>query len=186
MSADAWVVVKVGGSLFDWPDLGARLHAWLTQLDAARVMLVPGGGAMADAIRRLDCTHQLGAEASHWLAIEAMSVTGRFVRALLADFAYASESVLVLDALPFFQADEANAEHLPHSWQVTSDSLAVRAAVLAKACELILLKSVDCDGTDWAAAARAGIVDGYFTAALHQAPREMQIRLVNLRTWSPM
>jgi aspartokinase-like uncharacterized kinase len=68
---------------------------------------------------------------------------------------------------------------LPHRWDVTSDSLAVRVAALAGARELILLKSTDPPSADWT---EAGFVDAYFSEALRQAPRDLQVRAVNLRT----
>jgi aspartokinase-like uncharacterized kinase len=195
MCDDAWTVVKVGGSLFDWPLLGERLSSWLTRLDASRVLLVAGGGPAADALRELDVVDPLGDDAAHWLAIEAMSFNARALQERLPTarivceipdpaFLACASGWYLLDALPFFRADESNAGHLPHSWRVTSDSLAVRAAVLAKARELILLKSVSWPGTDWTEAMHAGIVDAYFMDALRQSPSDMRIRIVNLRTWS--
>jgi 5-(aminomethyl)-3-furanmethanol phosphate kinase len=176
MSIDSCTVVKVGGSLFDLPDLRQRLRGWLAQLDAARVLLVPGGGATADAIRAIDGVHRLGEEAAHWLAIQALSVNARLLRELLPD-----ASLEILDPLPFFQADEENPDHLPHLWEVTSDSLAVRAATLVDARELILLKSVSWEGNDWAAASRVGVVDGYFARAVCAAHSSLRIRIINLR-----
>src|SRR4051794_12217769 len=75
------IVAKVGGSLYDLPDLGARLKLWLGPLP--RVLLVPGGGAMADAVRRLDNVHGLGEEASHWLALRALELNAQFLSHLL-------------------------------------------------------------------------------------------------------
>ena len=194
MSHDAYIVVKVGGSLFDWPELGEHLNAWLGRLKATKVLIVPGGGAPAEAVRSLDNVHHLGEEAAHWLAIQAMSLNARFLQELLPSarivgdvelFANASGTEagwFILDALPFFRADDARSDRLPHDWNVSSDSLTVRAAVLVNAGELILLKSVTGPGDDWAEAARAGLVDGFFVAALKQAPTTMRVRLVNLRT----
>ncbi len=190
--SDAWTVVKIGGSLFDWPELGGRLRALLKQFDGGKVLLVPGGGTIADAVRAFDQTHRLGEDASHWLAIQALSVNARLLQALLpaahlfASLANASDSdkLCILDPLPFFHADDQNGDHLPHCWHVTSDSLAVRAAVLLPAREFILLKSASWDGDDWDAASRAGVVDGYFAAALRQAPDSLRVRVINLRTCS--
>src|SRR6185312_2367106 len=89
-----------------------------------------------------------------------------------------------LDALPFFRADEASVDHLPHCWSVTSDSLAVRAATLLGATELILLKSVEWHGSNWPEASRNSVVDAYFTEALEQAEQALRVRIVNLRSWS--
>ncbi len=69
------IVVKVGGSLFDSPRLGPALRAYLDALAPADVLLVPGGGPVADAVRELDRTHGLGEEAAHWLALRSLGVT---------------------------------------------------------------------------------------------------------------
>lgn len=215
MADNAWIIVKVGGSLFDLPDLRQRLRAKLRQLGAAKVLLIPGGGATADAIRAFDTAHQLGEEASHWLALQALSLNARMLQQLLPEsrmvadipepeaqardaasaLARASGSdemriageirgrFFLLDAFRFFHADELRSDHLPHCWDVTSDSLAVRAATLAQAHELILLKSVDSEASDWSEAARSGIVDSYFARALQQAPAALRVRLINLRAW---
>src|SRR5204862_6165233 len=83
MNTDAGlVVVKVGGSLYDLPDLGPRLAAWLRTL-VGPVLLVPGGGAMADAVRHLDRYHGLGAEISHELALRSLTMNAWFLAALL-------------------------------------------------------------------------------------------------------
>jgi aspartokinase-like uncharacterized kinase len=209
MPNNAWIIVKIGGSLFDLPDLRERLRARLRQLGAAKVLLVPGGGATADAIRAFDTAHLLGEDASHWLALQALSLNARMLQELLPEARIVSEipepaadardaasapacatgadengsRFFLLDAFPFFHADEQRPDHLPHCWDVTSDSLAVRVATLAKAHELILLKSVVWEASDWTEAARSGIVDRYFAQALQQAPAALRVRLINLRAW---
>src|SRR5262245_62868008 len=110
-------VVKVGGSLFDLPDLGPRLRRWLGQLPAGEVLLVPGGGATADVVRAFDRVHHLGEEAAHWLALRAMSVNAALLESL-------APGVPVLDALAFARDDEGRPGRLPHCWAVTSDSVA--------------------------------------------------------------
>ncbi len=56
------IVVKVGGSLFDLPDLGPRLVQFLARLPTREIILVPGGGPIADLIRKFDQLHGLGEE----------------------------------------------------------------------------------------------------------------------------
>src|SRR5687768_7883128 len=77
-----WQVVKVGGSLYDWPALSIRLTMFLQKLDKAPVLVVPGGGATADAIRQFDQVHRIGEVAAHWLALQALSINAGCVRAL--------------------------------------------------------------------------------------------------------
>src|ERR1700737_80612 len=79
------VVVKVGGSLFDLPDLGPRLKSWLDELASFAVVLVPGGGPTANVVRELDRHHGLGEETAHWLALQALTFNAAFLAALLEE-----------------------------------------------------------------------------------------------------
>jgi aspartokinase-like uncharacterized kinase len=174
MTDERPVVAKVGGSLFDLPDLGPRLRAWLGQLESRRVVLIPGGGPTADAIRTLDRTHHLGDEAAHWLALRAMVLNAHFLARLLpasqvvarlaeCPASWQSKLTPILDAHAFALADEGQPGSLPHRWDVTSDSVAARVAIVAGARRLILLKSIAIPPhTAWADAGRQGWVDGYF------------------------
>jgi aspartokinase-like uncharacterized kinase len=74
--------------------------------------------------------------------------------------------VPILDGLAFARGDEARAGCLPHSWDVTSDSLAARAARLFAADRLVLLKATGLPaGVGWQEAARRGLVDNHFPQA---------------------
>jgi aspartokinase-like uncharacterized kinase len=156
------IVVKVGGSLFDHPRLGLGLRAYLESLAPSEVLLIPGGGDLAETVRKLDRLHGLREEASHWLALQTMTVTGAFLSQLINLPAFGSR-VRIADAFAFAQDDEGNSGALPHSWDVTSDSIAARMAVIFQAERLILLKSIDIPpGTPWTNAAERGWVDPYF------------------------
>ncbi len=188
--ADELVVVKVGGSLFDLPDLGPRLRAWLGRLDAGRVLLVPGGGPTADVVRTFDRLHALGDETSHWLAIRALTVNAHFLQALLPGAimvrdphcAREHRAVCVLDPYPFLQVDEGRPGCLPHRWEVTSDAIAARAAAVSGARRLILLKSVTVPaGMSWEEAGARGLVDRWFARALEGGPEGLRVASVNLR-----
>jgi aspartokinase-like uncharacterized kinase len=185
--ADAPVVVKVGGSLYDLPDLGNRLGRWLEGLGRCRVVLVPGGGPTADVIRTLDGCHGLGEERAHWLALRALTLNAWFLATLLPHGVVTDDptagppgSLAILDAHAFAQADEGRPGALPHNWAVTSDALAARVAVVAGARRLILLKSVTvADGLDWRGAERLGIVDAAFADIVGR--HALEVRAVNLR-----
>ena len=184
------IVVKVGGSLYDLPDLGARLHGFLhEQCAGASVILVPGGGPTVDAVRRLDRLHALGEETSHWLALHALTLNAHFLAALLpsarivgaVDEGNRSE-LAILDVHAFARADENRPGHLPHRWAVTSDAFAARAAIVFDADALILLKSTTIPpGVDWREAGRCGWVDEWFAEVLGEAETKLQVRAVNLR-----
>jgi aspartokinase-like uncharacterized kinase len=181
------VVVKVGGSLFDLPDLGPRLQAWLARLSALAVLLVPGGGPTADVVRDLDRRHALGEEASHWLALRALTVNAHFLQTLLPGAVVVPQpcgrgGLSVLDPYAFARADEGRPGCLPHCWQVTSDAVAARAAVVGQARRLLLLKSVTIpEGMAWDEAGRCGLVDEAFAGVLVQAAEPLKVSAVNFR-----
>lgn len=187
------IVVKVGGSLFELPDFAARLHSWLRDLEQRRqgatAILVPGGGATTDVIRRLDQVHALGHEKAHWLALWALSLNAQFLAQLLPGIPIVSlveegAPQGIVDAFSFAVADEGKSGCLPHCWDTTSDSVAARVAVVTKASELILLKSTTIPPTmSWKEAGAAGYVDPVFHHVLQQAPRELRVAAVNFRTW---
>jgi aspartokinase-like uncharacterized kinase len=148
------IVVKVGGSLYDHPRLGPGLRAFLQALPEY-ALIVPGGGPFANVVRKMDSVHGLSARASHQLALQAMNFASRFLREL---------------GIPNEMLDAAEClDGLPHSWDVTSDSIAAWAAITRKASRLVLLKSVDLprDG-NWREAADRGWVDPHFPALVEK------------------
>ena len=174
------IVVKVGGSLFDHPALGPALRAFVESLAPADVLLIPGGGPVADAVRELDRVHGVGEESAHWLALRALGVTAAFLEGIARPtpptplpegrgekspppFREGGWGVGVLNCFTFACEDEGRPGSLPHTWAVTTDSIAARAAVVFRAERLVLLKSVDIpSGTPWETAAANGWVDAHF------------------------
>lgn len=170
------VVVKVGGSLFDHPHLGAGLAQFLgTFPPNEAITLVPGGGAATDVIRDLEAVHHLSDTDSHWLAIEMLAVMERFLTAILRphfDLARLRRIPLVetLQTLP-----------LPASWEATSDSIAAAVAATLGA-RLVLLKSIDIPvGTPWEEAVSRVWVDAYFPTAVADLAESVEV--VNFRDW---
>jgi 5-(aminomethyl)-3-furanmethanol phosphate kinase len=173
-------IAKVGGSLFDLPDLRARLRAWMEGQTRQRFLLVPGGGDLADAIRRLQSVHRFGDPAAHWMGIRTMTVQAHVLGVVLdapVVTTVGNDPVAVFDVWPFLTADEGRAGALEHSWNVTSDSIAARIARRV-GTPLTLLKSTDRpDGISWREAADRGLVDAAFPAAA----AGLDVEWVNLR-----
>lgn len=186
-------VVKIGGSLYDLPDLAIRLRRWLAAECEGGVLLVPGGGPAADVVRDFDRRHHLGEEASHWLALRVLSLNAHFLAALLPSArvlhdveacqrAWQENVIPILDVFSFARADEERPDRLPHSWAVTSDAVAARVAVVTQASQLVLLKSTTIPPEmNWHEAGRLGWVDAVFAEVVREAPG-LRIRAVNLRT----
>ena len=144
------VVAKVGGSLERGTNLRA-LCLLLAELGCKRrLLVVPGGGVFADKVRECGSRYGLSDAASHWMAVLAMDQFGY----LLSDLIPGSEPARDTDAacqialsgrvpvlVPFGLLH--NADPLPHSWTVTSDSISAWVAELVQAPKLVLLKPVD-------------------------------------------
>lgn len=140
------LVVKIGGGLLRTGGLESlrRACAEATELAARRpVLIVPGGGPFADAVRAVDAQVALADEVAHALALRAMDQLGLIVAALLPGAELLTSlltphGLAVLLAAPAFR----DRPDVPQSWAATSDSLAVLAAAAIGAEEAVLLKPV--------------------------------------------
>jgi aspartokinase-like uncharacterized kinase len=142
----AAIVVKIGGGLlraegFDGLRRGCAEAARMAM--HRPVLVVPGGGPFADAVRAVDAEVGLDDDVAHVLALRAMDQLGVLVRALLPDASLvgglvAPRALGVLLVAPAFE----DRPDVPQSWAVTSDSLAVLAAAAIGATEAVLLKPV--------------------------------------------
>jgi aspartokinase-like uncharacterized kinase len=116
--------------------------------------VVPGGGPFADEVREFDRRVGISPDAAHWMAILAMDqyahvLAGRIPHAVLVEEpdcirgALARAGAVVLAPSRWMRS----ADVLPHSWDVTSDSIAAFVAGALDARRLILIKP-DSAGSD--------------------------------------
>lgn len=185
-------VCKLGGSLLDWSGLPEVL-AWLEQQWQGRpLVMVVGGGQTADLVRSWDRLFALGEERAHWLALQSLELNESLVTQLWPRLRpvrnRAQTEAALQDGVPalicascFVRWGERQAcPPLPHTWQVTTDSIAAWIAHLLNARELLLAKSVDLPtGCTLPEAARQGLVDDHFPNLARGLPR---ISWVNLRS----
>lgn len=160
------VVVKIGGSLLQRVEEFDRVLGVVAELGRARrLLIVPGGGPFADAVRAIDARVRLSDDAAHWMAILAMDqyahlIAERLVHGALVasaaeiDHAHSSARIPVLAPYRWLR----DADPLPHSWDVTSDSIAAWCAHAVGAPQLVLIKPSGASGDD--------VVDRYFSRAL--------------------
>jgi 5-(aminomethyl)-3-furanmethanol phosphate kinase len=130
------LVVKVGGGLLrdeGLDGLGQACADVVALASERRVLVVPGGGPFADAVRAIDAELGLSDAVAHRLALHAMDQLGVLLAALLP-----GGEISVLEVAQAF----AGSPDIPESWAVTSDSLAVFAAAAIGAEEAVLLKPV--------------------------------------------
>ena len=173
-------LIKVGGGISTLPGALDRLGQSL--LAAARIaplVVVPGGGPFADAVRAFEGAVGHSADAAHWMAILGMDQLAHAI----ASHAPGSEVIhdaaeirpaLDRGALPILAPYRwlRAADELPHTWDVTSDSLAAYLAGLLGAERLILIKPVEGEARE--------LVDPYFAKATPASLEVVSISLANL------
>ena len=127
------IVVKVGGSLFHQ----IRSLAPVFKNSECPLLLIPGGGPFADTVRR----YNINNDSAHWMAVAAMEQFGWYISSHgilpTAEMAVPSVTTFFLPYRYFLSHDG-----LPHTWDVTSDTMAAWVAACLH-LDLLLLKSVD-------------------------------------------
>ena len=159
-------VVKVGGGLVGRSGAFERVTGALAACGGGRPFLVaPGGGPFAEVVRERSRHLQINADTAHWMAILGMD---QYAHALASHIrgaalvererdipvALAAGRIPVLAPYQWLRA----ADPLPHSWDVTSDSIAAWLAGTLGAARLILVKPVAGDPVT--------LADPYFPRAL--------------------
>lgn len=169
------VVLKLGGSLAE----SGRLRTLLALVSRARrpVVVVPGGGAFADAVRETQAALGFSDEAAHDMALLAMHQMAEAMIALEPRLLAADTLVGIARAwrrrrIPVWLPAGlcAGDRCIPRDWSITSDGLAARLAERLGGVELVLVKSRSVRHTASAKAlAREGIVDPVFPAIIERA-----------------
>jgi 5-(aminomethyl)-3-furanmethanol phosphate kinase len=141
-------VIKIGGGLTAVPGALDRVCTAVTAAACDhRILVVPGGGPFADAVRRFDRSFGLSPDAAHWMAILAMDqyahvLVHRMPGALLIEEPGAVFERLKPGCVTVLAPSRwmRSADVLPHNWEVSSDSIAAFVAGALDAARLILIK----------------------------------------------
>jgi dihydroneopterin aldolase len=168
-SAVVPTVVKLGGSYA----FSHALKGWIDAVGACagRVVVVPGGGPFADAVRSAQPKMGFDDRAAHEMALLAMDQYGYALANLgagwrLAASAAAIRRVLLDGGVPVWSAMPMmrGAKDVPWSWDVTSDSLSAWLAGRIGAKRVLLVKHVEPPADPLRAAdlVAEGIVDPAF------------------------
>ena len=213
-------VIKLGGSLLGNSDTPKRIELWLVKQAECqkpgdsklwRNFWIVGGGELADTVRDWDAKFSLEPSFTHWICIDLMDINARLLSAwftrwpIIDQFSSDHESgnqianqipnqiVLVSPWLRQGNTD------LPQSWATTSDSIAMAAADLLQADELVLLKSCDPPGflepidpsgpsglsLEWLSLeslASSDFVDKQFVPQFRSLTKKMSVRFVNFNS----
>lgn len=142
------LVVKIGGGLLaDAAAFDAVMRTMSSAGRERRLLIVPGGGPFAGAVRAVDRERRLPDTTAHWMAILGMDQYAHLLAAHLAG----SEIVRMpgeigatcdRGGLPILAPFSwlRDADPLPHSWDVSSDSLAAWIAGALGVKALLLVK----------------------------------------------
>jgi len=144
-------VIKVGGSLAEDPEGLRALCSKVSELAKKyAIIVVPGGGRFADAVRDFDQRFTLSQSIAHRMAILGMDQFGL----LLTDITPNSCAVHRLESaerlseakrVPIFLPSSLmfQEDPLENSWDVTSDSIATLVAIQLRVAKVLLVTDVD-------------------------------------------
>ncbi|MGC4025998.1 MAG: dihydroneopterin aldolase [Mesorhizobium sp.] len=170
-------VVKLGGSAAT----AASLPLWLTAIEASKLplVLVPGGGPFADAVREAQPALGFSDSAAHVMAMLAMEQFGQVLidRTDRLDPARTVQEIrtaLHKHRIPVWLPTQMALSDpaIPASWDITSDSLAAWLCQTINATALTLIKQTDdfaAHDTPETLSAR-GIVDAAFPYFAKKVP----------------
>jgi 5-(aminomethyl)-3-furanmethanol phosphate kinase len=162
------IVLKFGGSLAEGDGLRSQLDA--VAASGGGTVIVPGGGAYADAVRREQRRLGFSERAAHRMALLAMEQYGEVLIDRMPSLvpcrtiqdmhrAAIARHAAVWLPVTMVLADRS----IPESWDVTSDSLSAWLARQVGAQALVLVKSAPAPRPlDPAELAAQGLVDRAF------------------------
>ena len=140
-------IVKLGGSL---QEKGREIIRFLSDYAETKnhtVIIIPGGGHFVKRIKELSEQEVISNDAAHWMAVLGMHQYGFYLAdgsgiEIVESVEELRNVVHICLLLPYtlLKADDS----LPHTWNVTSDTIA--AFVANKVGETSFIKLTDVDG----------------------------------------
>lgn len=132
-------VVKLGGSLMHTAKELVKEIVEYSKAENESILIVPGGAIFANTVRKVNASQ----ESSHWMAVLAMEQYAYYLsdgtNARLTDNLDVKKGTHIL--LPYNLLKKK--DELPHTWDVTSDTIAAWVALQLKAT---FIKATDVEG----------------------------------------
>jgi aspartokinase-like uncharacterized kinase len=172
-------VVKIGGSLYDTPEL----KKWLKQLAKAAkddsIIIVPGGGPFADTVRDAQKKWRFDNQQAHHMALLAMAQYGILMHGLQqqSTLFYFQPSSPHPTGLNIWIPNEEllKQSSIAQNWDVTSDSLALWLSQQLTAKQLCLIKRVRPRTNSIRQLTESNLLDKEFGPLFAQQPVESYI-----------
>jgi len=169
-------VVKVGGGLLGKAGAFELVIEAVTAFRRGRrIVVLPGGGPFADAVRQMFKRVRIGEDAAHWMAVLGMdqyahALAARLPEAALVDGDGGISAAVQAGRVPVLAPYRwlRDADPLPHSWEVTSDTIAAWLAGQVRARRVVLIKPAH-------ALDSKTLVDSYFLRTLPQGVEHLVV-----------
>lgn len=171
-------VIKLGGSLLGSP----TLQKWLDlvhRYSDGKIIIVPGGGEFADAVRNMQKKIGFDDETAHLMALKAMDQTALTFKAMQPQLALAETDLEIAQRgwqhrgilWQPSRMVSVNSQ-LPATWNLTSDSIAAWLAQRLEATHLLVVKCTQPQQKNitYDALAQTGIVDKCFVEYTQNMP----------------
>lgn len=180
-------VIKLGGSL----SASAGLRDWLdglALLGGGRVIIVPGGGGLANEVRRLQAHWHFDDLPAHNMAVLAMAQNAWLMCGLQPALQLVEREADIVRTLRLARTVVWSPLELVRrvpdantNWAVTGDSIALDLALRLNAERLLLVKSCDIDDDDLGSLHQREVLDAGFMDRL--GPVAFPIDVLNVGQW---
>ncbi|MCK4286070.1 MAG: hypothetical protein KAX18_07695 [Candidatus Lokiarchaeota archaeon] len=146
------VIFKIGGKILEnFEDLNSTISQ-LTKIfkngQIQKIILIPGGGSLANFIRKVYSELKFTEELGHWMGVISMNYNGIELGKKFSDLNTIEDinrlrklDKVICIFLPYQFLKES--DNLPHSWDVTSDSITLFLAKELEIPHCVLIKDID-------------------------------------------
>lgn len=182
-------VLKIGGSFIKQQNLNNlnKIIKAIKKVDNHRLVIVSGGGKAADFIRDYDNKVELNASSSHFAAVAAMELNSYIISDYFNDFSFFStdfnfsKKINIFLGLDYYRKFDP----LPHSWDVSSDSIALELSQKLKADNLFLIKQRTIKSSFKIKSQRAAdnkLIDNYFPCLYQKQESNLKALIINTKS----
>ncbi len=149
---DKTAIFKIGGKILeDFDNLKSAISQLKQLYDETlidKIILIPGGGLFANFIRKIYSELKFTEEIAHWMGIISMNYNGLELNKkfphiqVIENYAKLKENKKIFCVFLPYEFLKEN-DKLPHSWEVTSDSISLYIAKELGLNKCFFIKDVD-------------------------------------------